>query len=89
MKSWKDNIYFILVEPKEATKRIIKAAKKNKVAILFGREKNGLTNQEVEECGFLITIPSNPLAFVKSCLKIDIDFRLIIYCEKIIDRIPK
>jgi tRNA C32,U32 (ribose-2'-O)-methylase TrmJ len=61
MKSWKDNIYFILVEPKEATKRIIKAAKKNKVAILFGREKNGLTNQEVEECGFLITIPSNLL----------------------------
>ena len=46
---------------KEASKRIIKAAKTNKVAILFGREKNGLTNQEVEECGFLVTIPSNPL----------------------------
>jgi tRNA C32,U32 (ribose-2'-O)-methylase TrmJ len=41
MKSWKDNVFFILVEPKEATKRIIKAAKKNKVAILFGREKDG------------------------------------------------
>jgi TrmH family RNA methyltransferase len=46
---------------KEAAKRIIKAAKTNKVAILFGREKNGLTNQEIEECGFLVTIPSNPL----------------------------
>lgn len=46
---------------KEGTKRIIKAARKNKVAILFGREKNGLTNQEVEECGFLVTIPSSPL----------------------------
>jgi tRNA C32,U32 (ribose-2'-O)-methylase TrmJ len=61
MKSWKDNVFFILVEPKEAAKRIIKTAKKNKVAILFGREKDGLTNQEVEECSFLITIPPNLL----------------------------
>jgi TrmH family RNA methyltransferase len=46
---------------REASKRIIRAAKKNQVAILFGREKDGLINQEVEECGFLVTIPSNPL----------------------------
>jgi TrmH family RNA methyltransferase len=46
---------------REASKRVIKTAKKNQVAILFGREKDGLTNQEVEECGFLVTIPSNPL----------------------------
>jgi len=31
----------------------------NKVAVLFGREDNGLYNEEVEECGFLITIPSS------------------------------
>jgi hypothetical protein len=34
-------LFALLVEPKEATKRIIKAAKKNQVAILFGREKKG------------------------------------------------
>lgn len=50
-----------LIMPLEnSVKRIITAARKNKVAILFGREKNGLTNQEVEKCGFLVTIPSNP-----------------------------
>ena len=36
------------------------ASIKNKVAILFGRERNGLTNLEIEECGLLITIPSDP-----------------------------
>lgn len=45
---------------KEGTKRIVKTAAKNKVAILFGREQNGLYNQEIEECGFLIKIPANP-----------------------------
>ena len=29
----------------------------NKVAILFGREDRGLFNEEVEECGFLMSIP--------------------------------
>jgi TrmH family RNA methyltransferase len=44
----------------EAAKKIVKAAAKNKIAILFGREQNGLYNQEIEECGFLIKIPANP-----------------------------
>jgi tRNA C32,U32 (ribose-2'-O)-methylase TrmJ len=30
------------------------------VAVLFGNEHNGLTNDQVDECGFLITIPANP-----------------------------
>ncbi len=47
---------------RDSVKRIISSAKKNKVAILFGREKNGLTNEEVDKCGFLITIPANPYA---------------------------
>ena len=45
---------------KEGAKRIIKAGSKNRVAVLFGREQNGLYNQEIEECGFLIKIPANP-----------------------------
>lgn len=32
---------------------------KNKVAILFGREDKGLLNEEIEKCGFLITIPTS------------------------------
>ena len=50
----------LIVPLKESVKRIIAAAKKNKVAVLFGRERNGLTNKEVEKCGLLITIPADP-----------------------------
>jgi TrmH family RNA methyltransferase len=45
---------------KESAKRIVKAAQKNKTAVLFGREQNGLYNHEIEECGFLIKIPADP-----------------------------
>jgi TrmH family RNA methyltransferase len=41
-------------------KRIIPAAKKNNIAILFGREDRGLLNKEIEQCGFLMTIPADP-----------------------------
>ena len=46
----------------EGVKKIKAAASQNRVGILFGRERNGLTNPEVEECGFLMTIPSDPSA---------------------------
>jgi TrmH family RNA methyltransferase len=51
----------LIVPLKESVRRIITVSKKNKVAILFGRERIGLTNQEIDECGLLITIPSDPL----------------------------
>ena len=50
----------MIVPVKESIRKIIRTAGKNKIAILFGRERNGLTNKEVEQCGFLITIPSDP-----------------------------
>jgi TrmH family RNA methyltransferase len=50
----------VIIPVKESIRKIIRAAGKNKIAILFGRERNGLTNKEVEQCGFLITIPSDP-----------------------------
>lgn len=33
----------------------------NKVAILFGREQSGLTNEELHRCQYHIQIPSNPV----------------------------
>lgn len=47
------------VEP--AAERILEIARNNSVAVLFGREAKGLLNEEVEECGFLITIPSSKI----------------------------
>ncbi len=50
----------VILPLKEGVEKIITAAKKNRIAILFGREDKGLNNREVEECGFLMTIPSDP-----------------------------
>lgn len=52
----------LILPVKDGIKRAIIAARKNKVAILFGRESKGLSNKEVEECGFMITIPADPLS---------------------------
>lgn len=43
----------------EGIKKIHAVSKKNRVAILFGREDKGLKNREVEECDFLMTIPTD------------------------------
>lgn len=37
------------------------ASSGNKIAILFGREARGLFNEEVQECGFMLTIPSSKI----------------------------
>jgi TrmH family RNA methyltransferase len=34
---------------------------KNKIAILFGREGNGLNNNEIEKCDIIVSIPTNKL----------------------------
>ncbi len=52
----------IILPLRDSLKRIISAAKNNKIAILFGRERIGLLNKEVDSCGFMITIPSEPEA---------------------------
>lgn len=48
----------LILDVREGTKRIRQAAVKNEIAILFGNEHTGLTNRDIESCGFLLTIPS-------------------------------
>ena len=43
----------------QGTGRLYEFAAANKVAVLFGREDRGLFNEEVDRCGFLMTIPAN------------------------------
>lgn len=50
-----------LFTPKESVKPILEATQSGqKVAIIFGSEKNGLTVEELEKCNRMITIPANP-----------------------------
>jgi TrmH family RNA methyltransferase len=39
--------------------KVYEIARDNKVAFLFGREDRGLYNEEVNECGLLLTIPAD------------------------------
>lgn len=50
-----------IVDVREGVKRIYEVAQNNRVAIVFGREDKGLFNEEVEKCGYLMTIPSSRL----------------------------
>src|SRR5579863_3001251 len=46
--------------PRECAARLMSAAAERDVALLFGRERIGLTNEELGRCHFLVNIPSNP-----------------------------
>lgn len=49
-----------IVEPREAAGEIATAAAASEVAVLFGAERTGLTNDELELCQLLLTIPTGP-----------------------------
>lgn len=50
-----------LVDPPSCAEQVISEVKKGaKVALLFGREHSGLTNDELQSCHAHVHIPSNP-----------------------------
>jgi tRNA (cytidine32/uridine32-2'-O)-methyltransferase len=49
-----------LINPRECGVRVWAEAQKHKVALLFGREDRGLTNDELQKCHYHVHIPSNP-----------------------------
>ena len=46
--------------PRDCASQLVEKAAAGKVAIVFGRERMGLTNEEVDKCQALVTIPGNP-----------------------------
>lgn len=49
-----------MLDARRAANRAIAEAARHDVAVLFGRERYGLTNEEMQRCQFLVNIPSNP-----------------------------
>ncbi|MGY3728347.1 MULTISPECIES: RNA methyltransferase [Cobetia] len=47
-------------EPSEMAARVIDTAQDGKVALVFGRERFGLTNEEIGCCTHQVSIPTNP-----------------------------
>jgi len=48
------------LEPDMAASKLVDAAAEQEVAVLFGRERTGLSNDELDRCQILVNIPANP-----------------------------
>lgn len=46
--------------PRDCAAQLVEKAATGKVVMVFGRERMGLTNEEVDRCQALVTIPGNP-----------------------------
>ena len=49
-----------LLDPRECGRTAVEQARAGEVALVFGREYAGLTNEELQRCQYHVHIPSNP-----------------------------
>ena len=56
----RDSIPWPLVTPRECADRSYEESSEHPIAIVFGREDRGLTNEELHKCNYHVHIPSNP-----------------------------
>jgi len=54
----KRDTHFPSFTPKEAAEKILEISKDKNVALVFGRERTGLTNEEIHLCSTISTIPT-------------------------------
>ncbi len=48
------------LNPRECAELVMQRSIQGKAALVFGRERTGLTNAELERCNYLVNIPANP-----------------------------
>lgn len=49
-----------MLDPRQCAERVGQQAHDTRTAILFGRERTGLSNDELDRCHYLVQIPTNP-----------------------------
>jgi len=49
-----------MLTPRECGHKLVVEAEKYPVALVFGRENNGLSNEELQQCHYHVCIPANP-----------------------------
>lgn len=49
-----------MLEPRECGEKLISEANQHSVAMVFGRERTGLTNDELQLCHYHVCVPANP-----------------------------
>jgi tRNA/rRNA methyltransferase len=64
--------------PREWAPRLLEAARASKVALVFGREDNGLSNEELALCAHLVRIPA-----VDSYVSLNVSQAVVICCYEL------
>lgn len=49
-----------MLDARAAAAQALAEVEDHEIAVLFGRERHGLTNEEMQRCHFLVNIPTNP-----------------------------
>ena len=49
-----------ILNPRDCVQKSLEYVEQGEIAIVFGRENSGLTNEELEKCNALLHIPTNP-----------------------------
>ncbi len=75
-----------ILEPRECVAQGAEFLEQGEIAIVFGRENSGLTNEEMEKCNVLLHIPTNPeyssLNLAAAVQVVCYEFRLAMMAEK-------
>lgn len=53
--------HWTVLEPRAAAARLLQEGARVPAAVLFGSERVGLSNEELEKCQWLVRIPANPV----------------------------
>lgn len=48
------------LEPAQMARKVLEMADSERVALIFGREHSGLSNEELQLCNYMVCIPTNP-----------------------------
>ena len=48
------------LEPAQMARKVLEMADGERVALIFGREHSGLSNEELQLCNYMVCIPTNP-----------------------------
>lgn len=54
------SIHWPTVTPREFAAQVAVAQQEGEIAVMFGRERSGLTNDELDRCHLRVSIPANP-----------------------------
>jgi len=49
-----------MLDPRECAEMVVQQPAQTRTAIVFGRERTGLSNDELDRCHYLVQIPTNP-----------------------------